>query len=87
MTSTLVILWISELWDIYILLCEFKDVKQPRCSHNQQISVSNGISVSLRFGFSGHAMEVGNACVQLWISVSGGISMPLRFGFSRWICR
>ena len=42
MTSTLVILWISELWDMF-LLCEFKDVKQQRCSHNQQISVRSGI--------------------------------------------
>ena len=71
----------------YVLLCEFKDVKQLRCSHNRQISVSSVILVSLRFGFSGHAMEVGNACVQHWISVSAGISMPLGFGFSRWICR
>ena len=59
-------------------------MKQQRCSHNEQISVSVGTLVSLRFRFSGHAMEVGNACVQHWISVSGGISMPLRFGFSRW---
>ena len=83
MTSTLVILWISELWDMFC----FVNLKQQRCSHNQQISVSVGILVSLRLGFSGHAMEVWNACVQSWISVSGGISMPLRFGFSRWICR
>ena len=62
-------------------------MKQQRCSHNEQISVSDGILISLGFGFSGHAMEVGNACVQHWISVSGGISMPLRFGFSRWKCR
>ena len=64
MTSTLVILWISVLWDMF-LLREFQDAKQHRCSHNQQISVSSGILVSLRFGFSGHAMDVGNACVIL----------------------
>ncbi len=39
--SALVILWVSELWDM-ILLREFKDVKQQRCSHNKQISVSGG---------------------------------------------
>ena len=54
--------------------------KQQRCS--QQISVSGGhLFDSHALGYSGHAMEIGNACVRHWISVSGDILVSLRFGF------
>ena len=61
-------------------------MKQQRCS--QQVSVSGGhLFDSHALGFSGHALEFGNAGVRHWISASDDILVSLRFGSSRWICR